>query len=152
MKETQTFGVFAFPHNFPVLSKFTIPIFWVLKIIWIFASREICKKHLTLECSVFSYFSRTIENHFPYVFGAMLLIWRLMKNFYLWSHFQTNVSVKLFTKEVNPFCSWAWPNISILDPFAIEVGKYIHYRRVSSVFYGSSSIAIFLWILPLEFA
>ena len=27
MQETQTFGIFVFSHNFPVLSKFTIPMF-----------------------------------------------------------------------------------------------------------------------------
>ena len=55
------------------------------------------------------------------------------KKFYFWSHLHTNVSVKFFNKEVNLFFSWAWPDISILDPFAIEVWKYIHYGRVSNL-------------------
>ena len=145
--------MFVFSHTFPVLWKSTFPMFWVLGIVWISASREICKKQLTLdlECFVFSYFSRTIGNHFPHVLGTILLMWRLMKIFYFWSHFHTNVYVKLFTKEVNLFCSWARPNTCILDPFDIEVWKYIQYRSVGSVFYGSDSIAIFLWIWQLEF-
>ena len=57
VQETQTFRIFVFSHNFSVLSTLTIPIFWVLGIAWISTSREICKKHLTLECSIFSYFS-----------------------------------------------------------------------------------------------
>ena len=45
------------------------------------------------------------------------------KSFYFWPHFHPNVCVKLFTKEVNLFCSWVRPNISILDPFVKEVWK-----------------------------
>ena len=136
----------CFPMLFRVLWKSAFPIFWVWGIVWISASREICKKHLTLECSVFPYVSRTIGNHFAHVLGAVPLMWRLMKIFYFWSHFHTNVYVKLFTKEVNLFCSWARPNICIS-----EVWKYIQHRRVGSVFYGSDSIAIFLWIWQLKF-
>ena len=125
--------MFVFSHTFPVLWKSTFPVlwkstfpvFWVLGIVWISDSREIYKKHSTLECSVFSYFSRTIANHFPHVLGTTLLMWRLIKTFYFWSHFHANVYVKLFTEEVNLFCSWARPNIRILDPFDIEVWKYI---------------------------
>ena len=62
-----------------------------------------------------------------------------MKSFYFWSHFDTSVYLKLFTKEVNLFCSRARPSISILGPFVIEVWKYIQYRRVGSAFYGSAS-------------
>ena len=50
--------------------------------------------------------------------------------------------MKLFTKEVNLFCSWAWPNMRILDPFVMEVWKNIQYRGVGSVFHGSASVAI----------
>ena len=57
MYETHTFGIFVFSHNFLVLSKFTIPMFWFLEIVWFSAFREICKKHYTLECSVFQTFS-----------------------------------------------------------------------------------------------
>ena len=133
-------------HALAVLWKSTFPMFWVLEIVWISASREICKKQLTLECSVFSYFSRTIGNHFPHVLGTILLMWRLMKIFYFWSHFHTNVYVKLFTKEINLFYSWARPNICILDPFDIEVWKYIQYRIQLN-----DSIEVFLWIWQLEF-
>ena len=59
--------------------------------------------------------------HFPYVLETILLMWRLMKIFYFWSHFYTNVNVKLFTKELNLFCSWARPSINIFDHFVIEV-------------------------------
>ena len=79
---------------------------------------------------------------FPHVLGTILLMWRLMKIFYFLSHFHTNVYVKLFIKELNLFCSWARPNISIFDPFVIEVWKCIQYRRAGSVFYGSVSIAM----------
>ena len=143
--------MFVFSHTFPVLWKSTFPMFWVLGIVWISASCEICKKHLTLECCVFSYFSLTIGNHFPHVLGTTLLMWRLMKIFYFWYHFHTKVYVKLFTKEVNLFCSWTRPNICILDSFGIEVWKHIQYRRAVSVFYRSDSIAIFPWIWQLEF-
>ena len=142
--------MFVFSHTFPVLWKSTFPMFWVLGIVWISASREICKKHLTLECSVFSYFFRGIGNRFWHVLGTILLMWRLMKIFYFWSHFHTNIYAKLFTKEVNLFSFWAQPNICILDPFDIEGWKYIQYRRVGSVFYGNESIAIFLWIWQLN--
>ena len=57
MQKTQTFRIIVFSHNFPVLSKFTIPMFWVLGFVWISASREICKKHLTLECCFLKLFS-----------------------------------------------------------------------------------------------
>ena len=143
--------MFVFSCTLPVLWKSTFPMFWVLGIVWISASREICKKHLTLECSVFSYVSGTIGNHFAHVLGTILLMWRLMKIFYFWSHFHTNVYVKLFNEEVNLFCSWARPNICTSAPFDIEVWKYIQYRKVGSVFYRSDSIAIFLWICQLEF-
>ena len=79
---------------------------------------------------------------FPHVLGTILLMWRLMKIFYFLSHFHTNVYVKLFIKELNLFCSLARPNISIFDPFVIEVWKCIQYRRAGSVFYGSVSIAM----------
>ena len=108
--------------------------FWVLRIVWISASYEICKKHMTLECSNFSYFCCTIENHFPHVLVTILLTWRLMKIFYFLSHFHRNVYWKLFTKLVNLFASWARPNINILDPLVIEVWKYRQHRRVGSFF------------------
>ena len=131
---TQTFEIFVLSHNFSVLNKFTISIFWVLRIVWISASNEICKKHMTLECSNFSYFCCTIENHFPHVLVTILLTWRLMKIFYFLSHFHRNVYWKLFTKLVNLFASWARPNINILDPLVIEVWKYRQHRRVGSFF------------------
>ena len=143
--------MFVFSHTFPVLWKSIFPMFQVLGIVWISASREICMKHLTLECSVFSCFSRTIGNHFLHVLGTIIPMWRLVKIFYFWCHFHKNVYAKLFTKVVNLFCTWARPNICILDLFDIEVWEYIKYRRVGSVFYGSDSIAIFLWIWQLEF-
>ena len=58
---------------------------------------------------------------------------------FFWSHFYTNVYMKLFTEEVNLFYSWGRPNICISDPFAIEAWRYIQCRRVGSVFYGSAS-------------
>ena len=125
--------MFVFSHTCPVLWKSTFPIFWVSGIVWISIYREICKKNLTFECSVFSYASRTIRIHFPYVLGIILLMWRLMKKFYFWSHFHTNVYVKLFTKEVNLFCLRDRPNICISDSFAIKVWKYVQYRRGRSV-------------------
>ena len=73
---------YLFSHNFPILSKFTIPMFWVLGIVRISASREINKKYLTLECSVFSYFYRSIKNHFAHIFGTILLMSRLKKKVY----------------------------------------------------------------------
>ena len=149
----------------------------VLEIVWISAPPKLFKKPINLkylcfsilfpyygnplfpcssfgncmECYVFSYISLTIGNHFPHDLETILLMWKLMENFYFWSHFHTNVYMKLFTKEVNLFCSCARPNICISDPFVIEIWKYIQYRRVGSVFYGSDSIAIFLWIWKLEF-
>ena len=154
ISETYKFEIFVFSHAFPVLWKSTFPMFWVLGIVWIYTSRKICKKYLTnalLECFVFSYVSLTILNHFVHVLGAILLIWRLIKIFYFWSHLHTNVYEILFTKEVNLFWSWARPNTCILDPFDIEVWKYIQCRSVSSVFYGSDSNAIFLWVWQSKF-
>ena len=129
-----------FSHNFPVLSKFTIPMFWVLGTVWLSASPKIWKKHLNLGCFfpiLFPYFL-----HFPHFLGTILLMWKQMKTFYFWSHFHTNVYVKLFTKELNLFCSWTRPNISIFDHFVIEVWKCIQYRRAGSVFYSSVLIGI----------
>ena len=123
----------VFSHTFPVQWKFTFPMFWVLGIVSISASREICEKHLTLKCFVFSYFSLTIRIYFPHVLGTILLIWRLMKNFYFWSHF---VYLKLFTKEINLFCCWARSNICISDPLVIEAWKYIQCRSLGSVIHG----------------
>ena len=68
-------------------------------------------------------------SHFPHVLETILLMWRLMKIFNFWSNFHTNVYVKLFAKEVNLFCSWVRPNICVLDPFDIEVWKYIQYKE-----------------------
>ena len=108
IKETKTFGIFVFFHNFPVLSKFTM--FWVLGTVWISASTKICKKHLTLERFVFSYFLRTF---FPFPFPSLAFP-RFGDNttdvktnefFYFLSHFHTNIYVKLFINELNLFCS-----------------------------------------------
>ena len=97
--------------------------FWVLQVVWISASREICKEHLTLKWSVFSWFFCTIASHFPDVFGTILLMWRLIKKIYLWFHFHTNIFVKLFTKEANLFCSGGRPNFNVLDLF-VRSQKY----------------------------
>ena len=157
--ETNKFEMFVFSYIFPVLWKPTFPMLWelyiqethkfeiflfsrtlgidfphVLGIVWISASRKICKKPLTFEYSVFPYFSRTIGIHFPHVLGTMLLTWKLIKNFYFRSHFHSNFYLKLFNKEVNLFCCWARSNICISDTFAIEVWEYIQYRRAGSFF------------------
>ena len=129
-----------FSHNFPVLSKFTVPIFWVLGTVWISASPKICKKHLTLECFVFSYFSHSFFT-FP-MFGDNTTDVKTNENFYFWSQFNANVYVKLFTREIILFCSWSRLNISIFDPFVIEVWKNIQCRRAGSVCYSSVSIGI----------
>ena len=110
--KTHKFEMFVFCHTFLVLWKSTFTMFWVLGIVWISASCEICMKHLTLECSVYSCFSHAVGNHFLHVLGTIILTWGLMKIFYFWSHFHTKVYAKLFSKEVNLFCSWAQPNIS----------------------------------------
>ena len=47
-------------------------------IVCISASREICKNHLIWECSVFTYFSRTITSYFPHVLGTILPMWRII--------------------------------------------------------------------------
>ena len=49
------FEMFMFSHTFPIW-KSTFLVFWGLGILWVSASRKICKKHLSLKCSVFSYF------------------------------------------------------------------------------------------------
>ena len=82
IEETQTFAIFAFSHNFSVRNKFTIRMFPVLEIVWIYASCKINEKHLTLDCSVDSYFFCPIENHFPHILVTILLTGRLMKIFY----------------------------------------------------------------------
>ena len=66
----------------------------------------------------FPYYRKLLS---PY-FGANTT--NVMWFFYFWSHVHMNVYVKLFTKEVNLFCSWVRPNISISDPFLIEVEIY----------------------------
>ena len=89
-----------------------------LGIVWISVSRKVCEKHLTLECSIFSYFFPTIRNHVPHVLWKILLTWRLTKKFYLRSYFHSNVYVKLFNKELNLFCCWTQSKICISNPFA----------------------------------
>ena len=141
----------CFPILFPYYGNPLFPCFEFWRLYGFLLLAKYVKKHLTLEYSAFSYLSGTTRHHFHHVLGTMLLMWRLINIFYFWSHFHTNVYVKRFTKEANLFCSWAQPNICILDPFDIKAWKYIKYRRVGSVFYGSDSIAIFLWIWQLEF-
>ena len=130
-----------FSHNFPVLSKFTIPMFWVLGTVWLSASPKIWKKHLNLGCFfpiLFPYFL-----HFPHFLGTILLMWKQMKTFYFWSHFHTNVYVKLFTKELNLFCSWAPTQYQHLRSLCYRsIWKCIQCRRAGSVFYSSASIGI----------
>ena len=118
----------------------------VLGIAWISALRKISNQHLTLEYSIFPYFSRTTGIHFPCLFGAILLMWKLIKTFYFRSYFDSNICVKLFTKEVNLFCCWARAIICISGPFLTEVWKYIQYWRV-----GSASVTIYQCIWQLEF-
>lgn len=102
-----------------------------LGIVRISASLKVFKKHLTLECSIFSYFFRTIRNHFPHVLWTIPLTWRLTKKFYLRSHFHSNVYVKLFNKELNLFCCWTQSKICISDPFAFVMlmSAQIHLQR-----------------------
>ena len=140
-------------HSFPLLSKFTIAMFWVWGIVWFSAFREICKKHLTLECSVFSYFSRTIENPFPHVLGTILLMWRLMKKVLISNPISTQTFVWNSSLRKSTYFASEYDPISYdpIDPFVKEVWKYIQYRRVVSVFYGSGSIEILLWKWQLEF-
>ena len=108
--------------------------FWVFGIVWISASREICKKHLTLEFPV--------SHNFPALSKiTFLMFWEQC----YWCEDQWKVfisdaiSTQAFIGNSLLFCSWTRPSISIVGPFAIEVWKYIQYRRVGSTFYGSSS-------------
>ena len=66
---------YLFSRNFPVLSKFTIPMFSVLGVEWISASREICKKHLNLECLImlFPYYRKSFS-HVYEVFVTQLFL------------------------------------------------------------------------------
>ena len=144
--ETHNFRIFVFSHTFPVLWEFIFPMFWelhgflfrqkylrnpyiwnvpfhilfpyygnplfrVLGTAWISASSKKCQKPLTLKWLCFSMF-------FPY-YGNLLFPW-------------FGNCMELYG-EVNLFCSWARPNTSILDPFVIEVWRYIQYRRLISV-------------------
>ena len=89
----------------------------VLGIVCISDSREICKKHLTLECSVFSYFSRTIGNHFPHVLGTILLMWRLIIFFFISNPISTQTfmwnsslrNVTYFVAGSNPISAFQIP-------------------------------------------
>ena len=105
--------------------------------------------------SVFTYFSRTIENNFPHVLGTMLQMRKLIKHFCFWSHFHSNVYVKLFTKEVNLFCCQAQSYVCISCPFAIETSKYAKYRRVDSVFcinfcINPMNVAVRIWLKQIQ--
>ena len=61
------FGIFVFFLSFPVQSKFTVPMFCVLGIVWISASRKICKKHLNV---LFSHtFAVLRKSLYPYFGG-----------------------------------------------------------------------------------
>ena len=99
-----------------------------------------------LNVCVFPYFSHTIGIHFSHALGTIPLMRKLIKLFYFRFHFHSNIHVNLFTKEVILLCCWARPNICVSDPFVIDVWKYLQCRRVETVFYGSASVAIFLWI------
>ena len=95
----------------------------------------------------FSYYQSSLSS----CFGNNTTDVKTDKKNYFRCHFQANIYVKFFTKEVKLFCSWTRSNICILDPFFIEVWKYIQYRRVGNAFCDSASIAIFLWIWQLKF-
>ena len=136
--------MFVFFHTFPVLWEFVFPMFWELYESLLHAKYE--KKRLTFECFVFPYFSHTIGIHFSHALGTIPLMSKLIKFFYFRFHFHSNIHVNLFTKEVILLCCWVRPNICISDPFVIDVWKYLQCRRVETVFYGSASVAIFLWI------
>ena len=103
-------------HNFTVLSKFTIPIFWVLGTVWISASPKMCKKHLTLECFVFSYFPRTVFT-FPMFCGQYYWCEDIISDPIFTQMFMWNSSLRNSTY----FVPGPRPNISIFDPFVIEV-------------------------------
>ena len=60
---------------------------------------------------------------FPHFSGTILLIWRLMKNFYFLSHFHTNVYVKFFIKELRLFCSWSDPISAFSIPLSEKYGN-----------------------------
>ena len=123
-----------------------------------------------LNVCVFPYFSRTMRIRFSYVLGTVWIfasckVWKKALDFrmfcfpILFSYYRNSffpcfgdnttdekTNKILFTKEVILLCCWARPNICISDPFVIDVWKYLQCRRVETVFYGSASVAIFLWI------
>ena len=108
----------------------------------------ICKKHFTLECSVFPYY----WNSFFPCFGDNTNDVKTDKRNYFRFDFHSKVYVELFTKEINLFSYWLHSIICTSDPFAIELWKYIQYRREDSVFYRSAStFSIFLWVWQLKF-
>ena len=51
-------------------------------IVWISASDEICKKHLTFFLSVFSYFSHTIGSYFSHDLGIYFFINYVLGQYY----------------------------------------------------------------------
>ena len=133
-----------FSYSFPLLSKFTIPMFWVLGVIWISASRKIYKKHLNLN-ALFSHTFPVLSESLFHVLGdntadmknnEKLLFLISFPHKPLWENHHLGVQPILFLSPTN---------FSISHPLVTEICKYIQYRRVGSV-HGIVSIAIFLWM------
>ena len=75
-----------------------------------------CKKHLTLECFVFSYFPRTVFT-FPMFCGQYYWCEDIISDPIFTQMFMWNSSLRNSTY----FVPGPLPNISIFDPFVIEV-------------------------------
>ena len=142
--------MFVFFHSFPVLWKSTFPMFWVLGIYGFLLLAKNVRRTWPWNV-LFSQAFLVLAEIIPPCFGDNTTDVKTNEICYFWYHFHTNIYKKLFIEEANLICFWARPNICILDPFNIEVWKYIQYRIVGSGLYGSDSIAIFLWIWKLEF-
>ena len=81
------------------------------------------------------------RNHFPMFWGTILLIWRIMKNFYFWSHFHTNLYGKIITNEFNLFCSWARP-MSVFQ---------IHFSQKYANIYSTDEWVVFTAVFQLQY-
>ena len=111
--ETHYSGMFVFSHTFPVLWEFTFPIFWDLYGFPLFPKYV----RNTWPWDVLLSHTFPILSSLSPCFGDNTTD---VKTLFL-IPFSHKCYVKLFTKELNLFCSWAGPNISIFDPFVIEV-------------------------------
>ena len=103
----------AFPYLYRIMKPIH-PMLWELHRFLVHA--EYVSNHWLWNVCIFPYFFRTIGIHFRLVLGTTLLMWKLINNAHIRSHFHPNVYVKLFIKKLIYFVADTSP-ISAFEIF-----------------------------------